>query len=232
MFGFLYLETFQVELLSEANRRLQTEMEQQISLNKSLESKLSIYEKLVSEKDALTKRVDELKVKLDESLEQNERIIDEMNSIMDKNIALVKENENLLAKMDELETKVENLNDTVTAKDKEVCLLQDEYRIFKDEYRKLSEHKSELDKDWKESLINNFKSATAKCDELKEKNSKLIEEIAENQSTIAALESKIEKIKGNDVKLDETHVIASGSNNKTNVILKEENKKLTDEVQK
>ncbi|XP_065211075.1 interaptin-like isoform X2 [Planococcus citri] len=221
--GLVQQHMKEIESLTEANNCLKVEIEE-------TKSKLKDHEELISAKETLTKRVDELKMKLDESLEQNERLTDEANLRTDKIAAIVNENENLLAKVDELETKVDTLTDTVSKKDGEILLLQDEYRIFKDEYRKLSEHKNELDKDWKESLIDNFKSASAKCDELKEANRKLIDEVAEKQSAIVVLKAEIEKIKENGVNLNETRVIASGPDNKTNTILKEENQKLIEEI--
>lgn len=219
------------------------------------------YDTACDEKEVLTKRVEELKIKIDESLEQNERLSDELNTKCDKYETLVKENENLLSKIDQLEctgsklekeydslledheklktthgvvcNNVDSLNDIIAKKEKEIFELKDEYRIFKDEYRKLSQHKEELDKDVKDSLLSKFNSMSAECDALKEANQKMIEELAEKKQTIVVLEAEIEKIKAesDETNLNETHIVASGSSNKTNVILVEENKKLRDDVE-
>lgn len=241
---------------------MQVKLEKQIAANTSLESKVRNYEEMRDEKEAFAKRVEELKSKIDELLEQNERSSDELNKKCDSYTATLKENEKLLAAIEKLETtrskleseydslledheklkqthgelcnKVDSLNDILAKKENEIVLLKDEYRIFKDEYRKLIQHKDEMEKDFKESLLNECKTISAKYEELKEINDKITEELNEKKQTLATLEAEIEQMKmqNNETNLNETHIVASGPNNKTEVILNEENRRLREEVEK
>ncbi len=212
------------------------------------------------------KRIEELKSKLEEAVEANERLTEDARLKTNNYETLIKENENLLLKIDQLErskSKVENefdrlldeksriqrlhdevnvqmknLSELLEVKEKDILRLKDEYEIFKEEYRKLSQHKDELEHEFKETLIQENKKLTAKYDDLSQLNAKINEELIEKQRTIDSLQTEIEKLEHRDsssekeLNLNETRVVSFGRKNEIYMNLRQENLKLLEEKEK
>lgn len=238
-------------------------LQREAETTKSLESRAQNAESC--EIESLKKRIEELKRKLEEVVEANECLAGNSKLKTNQHELLLKENENLMQKIDQLERQMatveqeydqlleekeenrklnddmgmqlKNVKELLDGKNGEIKRLSDEYNVFKEEYLKLVQHKGELDKEFKEALLQENAKLSKKCDELSDANLKFVEQLAEKTKMIDSLQAKVTEAASNssgDEKpdLNETRVVASGPENEVYMKLRHENIKLVEERDK